>query len=130
MYLIGTSIWVEIFLGSPLGKKAKSIMEKNECFAPDITLAEVSKWCILNNFEPGQIEGLMELSCHGIISTSKKGFLRAGALWNSVNTSRKKGRLVGLIDCIIAATAEENNLVVFTKDRHFMHFDKIAVEMI
>ncbi len=130
MYLIDTSVWVEIFLGSPLGKRAKGIMEKNECFAPDITLAEVGKWCILNNFEPGQIEGLMGRSCHGIISTSKRGFLRAGALWNSVNALGKKGRLVGLIDCIIAATAEENNLIVLTKDRHFTHFDKIAVELI
>ncbi|HLC92400.1 MAG TPA: PIN domain-containing protein [archaeon] len=130
MYVVDTSVWAEILLGSQLGKRAKDILEKNECFALDITFAELSKWCISNNFNPLEIEALVEKSCNGMLGVSKRSFLRAGMLWHTVNSPKQKGRQVGLIDCIVAATAEENGFGVFTKDRHFARFAQVKKEML
>ena len=130
MYLVDTSVWVEILSGSALGKTAKGALEKNECFAIDISFAELGKWCISNGFDHQVIEELIEKSCNGILSTSKKGLLRAGILWHTANKSIGRGRQAGLVDCIIAALAEENGLTVFTKDRHFARFPQIKKEFL
>jgi|SRR3989344_7110803 len=129
MYLIDTSIWAEILLGTPLGDKALEIIKKNECFALDITLAELSKWRISQNFSTDGIESLIDLSSNGILNCSIKGLIRSGALWNTANNT-SKGRQVGLMDCIIAACAEEHGFTVLTKDRHFSRFESIRAEII
>ncbi len=130
MYVVDTSVWAEILLGSQLGKKAKSVLEKNECFALDITFAELSKWCISNKFDPLAIGQIIEKSCNGLLGVSKRGFLRAGMLWHSANNPLRKGRQVGLVDCIIAAAAEENGVGVLTKDRHFTRFPGLKKEFL
>ena len=130
MYLVDTSVWAEIFIGSQLGKRTKNTLDKGECFALDISFAELSKWCISGNFDLQAMDGLVEKSANGILNTSKKGFIRAGELWHSANKNHGKGRQVGLIDCIFAATAEENGLTMLTKDRHFAKFAGIKNEFI
>ena len=130
MYLVDSSVWAEILAGSPLGKRAKEILENNECFSLDIAFAELSKWCISNNFEQGAMAELVEKSSNGIMAASKNTFLRAGALWHMANKRNVKGRQIGLIDCIFAAVAEENDLTVLTKDRHFARFPQIKKEFL
>lgn len=130
MYLVDTSVWAEIFLGTRLGQKAKAILDSGECFALDITLAELVKWCVSHNFDPQEIKDVTERSSNGTLGTSKTAFFQAGMLWHIANKSKGKGRQIGLIDCIIAAAAEENGLVVITKDRHFLHFEEISKEII
>ena len=130
MYLVDSSVWAEILAGSLLGARAKEILENNECFSLDIAFAELSKWCISNNFQQEAMAELVEKSSNGIMAASKNTFLRAGALWHMANKRNVKGRQIGLIDCIFAAVAEENNLTVLTKDRHFVKFSEINAEII
>ena len=130
MYLIDTSVWAEILLGSQIGKNAKEMLHENECFALDITFAELSKWCVSNNFNPHTIQDFVERSCNGVLGASKKGFIFAGLLWRTANNPAIKGSQAGLMDCIVAAAAHENGFVVLTKDRHFEKFESVKAEFV
>lgn len=130
MYIVDTSAWIEIFLGTQLGEIAKEKAKESSFFTASITIAEISKWCYLSNLDFAEIIPRVE-KISIILNTTRTSEERAGQLWVQVNKKTpKKEKQVGLIDCIIAAIADENDLTVLTKDRHFLKFDGIKKELI
>lgn len=131
MYIIDTSVWIEIFLDTDKGKKsAQMIKEQTSIFTGNITIAEISKWCYLNNIKFDEILERIEKTSL-ILYTTRLSEQRAGQLCVQVNKKlSNKEKTVGLIDCIIAAIAEENDLTVLTKDRHFLKFEGVKKEII
>lgn len=117
--------------GTPRGSRVLEIIEGSPCYTPSITFAEISRWCHSNSRPVLEIMEKIENMSDGVIMDSRVSEIAAGKLcFESNKKISGKGREIGLIDCLIASIAEENSLAVITKDRHFMHFDKIAVEMI
>ncbi|MBI4044837.1 MAG: PIN domain-containing protein [Candidatus Diapherotrites archaeon] len=130
MYLVDTSVWIEIFQETPKGKQVVIKLFNVSLFTASASIAEISKWCHLNKIDVAQKISRIEISSE-IVHTTRFSEELAGELWVQVNKSTgKKVKQVGLIDCIIAAIAEENGLTVLTKDKHFEKFDKIKKELI
>ena len=131
MYLVDTSVWIDIFRETESGKNAMKKIAGKDRYACAVTIVEMSKWCHSNNFAAAQILPRVETSCSGILNSSRAGEFTAGKMWFKANKGIKRsGRQVGLIDCIIAATAEENGLTVLTQDKHFQRFTNIKKEII
>lgn len=132
MYLVDTSAWVEILMGTVRGQKFSQAVLNSNCWATGIVLAEIAKWCWLNSVDVEatflRIEGL----CCGIIPSSRVSEMRSGQLWVQANkiTDRRKVRAVGIANCLIAAIAEENGLTVLSKDAHFLRFGSVGKEVI
>ncbi len=130
MYLIDTSIWIEIFQDTEKGRRATRILKGLNFFTASISIAEISKWSYLNSIEILEIIIRIE-NTSGILQTTRISEQKAGQLWVEANKKPgKKEKQVGLIDCIIAAIAEENDLTVLTTDRHFSKFGKIKKEIL
>lgn len=131
MYLLDSSAWIEILQGTKLGKKAAELAEQNRFFTASISMAEISKWCHLNGVDALEKLSKIEQASLEILQTTRISELRAGSLWLEVNRSLpKKTQKVGLIDCILAAIAEENDLTILTKDKHFLLFESIQREIL
>ena len=131
LFLVDTSVWIEILKGTTQGKTAINKITNTPIFTASISMAELSKWSYLNSKNSKEILSQIENASAGIISTTRTTELRAGNLWVTVNKHRqKKLRTIGLVDCIIAATAEENCLKILTKDKDFLAFEQIENEII
>lgn len=131
MYLIDTSIWVEISQGTEKAKKCVQLISKHECYTTGIVIAEMSKWCYANSVDAKEKISWIDALCNGILEPNRISQLRTGFLWKEANKQAgKKKRNIGLVDCLIAATAEENDLTVLTKDKHFKTFEGIKKEII
>ncbi len=131
MYLVDTSAWIEILRGTQKGRKCAELIYKHNSFTIGIVIAEISKWCWVNKLDVNAKVSQVEALCGGIIEADRVSHLRAGFLWAEANRGLgKKDRPAGLIDCLIAAIAEENDLTVITKDRHFTRFTKIRKEFL
>ena len=116
--LIDTSAWIEFFKGTEKGAKVRKEIEENTCYVTSESMAEVARWCfeskadVDKRFE--EINGLTS----SVLYMGRKTERRAGELAVSVNKGRKKR--IGLMDCTIAAVAEENDLTVLTADSDFL----------
>ncbi len=131
MYLVDTSVWVELLKESEDWEKALSKLIPRAIFVSPLIITEISKWCCLNSANPHELIHRIENVCHGVLYTTTESEIRSAQMWIAVNQSNaSKGRQVGIIDCIIAATAEENGLTVLTKDRHFLLFEGIEKEIV
>lgn len=130
MYLLDTSAWIEMIVGTDSGKKIKETIRGIQIFTPSVTIAEVSKWCYKQGSNSKKTIEDIEKSSIQILYTTRSSEQRAGQLCVEVNKKNLKEKQVGLIDCIIAAIAEENDLTVLTKDKHFLLFEKTKKEII
>ncbi|MFH0971829.1 MAG: PIN domain-containing protein [Candidatus Micrarchaeota archaeon] len=119
MILVDSSAWVEILKGTERGMKAKELIKKSTAFYSPLSVAEVSKWCEDNDLDAeGAIAHMIETS-DDMLAPSIDALILAGKYNSSVNKKRGGKRRISLIDCIIAATAAENQLKVLTLDTDF-----------
>ena len=131
MYLVDTSIWVEIFRNTEIGRASEKKLSETSYFTASVSLAEISKRAYLDNLEPKEFIFRVEKTSNGILNSSRLSEQMAGKMWVEANGAKqRKERAVGLIDCIIAAIAEENDLTVLTKDKHFALFEGIKKEIL
>lgn len=131
MYLVDTSVWVELLKESEDWEKAFSHLISGPIFVSPLIITEISKWCCLNSTDPHEIVRRIENLCHGVLYTTTESEIRSAEIWVVANHGNaNRGRQAGIIDCIIAATAEENGLTVLTKDRHFLLFEGIEKEIV
>lgn len=122
--LLDTSCWVEYFKGTEKGKKIKGLMEKQEVFYTcPITIAEISVWCHKNN-KPLQdfITSIKKLSV--MLDMSEDILAESGKIYHE---ERKSNGKIGLIDCIIYATAQIHGLILLTKDTDFRNLKDIKM---
>lgn len=121
---IDTFAWVEVFRGSPVGRRAQALMNAAEdCFTPSITLAEVASISLRSALP----DALIEDELASIAGSSKIVRIDAGlavaaarALKELREASRSKGLgPPGLADGLVLATARALGAKVLTGDPHF-----------
>ena len=122
--LLDTSCWVEYFEGTEKGKKLKDLMEKQNIFYTcPITIAEISVWCHKNSKLPQDfIDSIKKLSI--MLDMSDDILAESGKIYNE---ERKKNGKIGLIDCIIYATAQIHGLILLTKDTNFKNVKDVKI---
>jgi predicted nucleic acid-binding protein len=112
MILVDTSIWIEFFKGNIETKPLTKLIDNNTLCVNDLILLE-----LLPSINHRKVEKLQELLCliKNIpieINWEKLISMQTLNLKNGVNN-------VGVPDLIISQNAIENNLELYTLDRHF-----------
>lgn len=122
--LFDTSCWIEYFEGTEKGKKIKEMMKKQETlYTCPITVAEISVWCHKNGKSPDNfIASIRKLSI--LLDISDDILTESGRIYNE---ERKKNGKIGLIDCIIYATASVHGLILLTKDGGFKDLKDVQI---
>ncbi|MEK6842982.1 MAG: PIN domain-containing protein [Candidatus Micrarchaeota archaeon] len=128
MILIDSSAWIEYIKGSERGEKVRGIADSGSVFTIGIILSEVAKWCEIHNIDAdANTREILEI-CTDLLEPSLDAWIDAGKLNAQINRGEKnKNKRIGLVDCIIATTAFENQLRIITLDSHF---EKINCERI
>jgi predicted nucleic acid-binding protein len=112
MRLVDTSVWIEWFVGSPLGRRlAKEMPDRAECIVPTIVQLELSKWLVR---EVG------EDSADQVIAYTQKCIVvpldtRIALLAAELHRQHK----LATADAIVYATAQSRGADLLTCDAHF-----------
>lgn len=113
--VIDSFAWVEYFLGSVAGGKAKPFIENSEGITPTIVIAELSDKYRRENLTFTEDLNFI-IGKTRVVSLDAKIAQIAGIL----NHERKrKVKRWGLADSIILATAREHKARIVTGDEHF-----------
>lgn len=118
MVLVDSSVWIEYFKGNEAVLQLNNLIESNNISINDMILAELLP-AIIQRKEKGLKELLMsvtkiklDINWHQIIQMQIKN------LRNGINK-------VGISDLIIAQNAIDNNLVLYSVDKHFPLMGKV-----
>ncbi|MCK4645183.1 MAG: PIN domain-containing protein [Candidatus Aminicenantes bacterium] len=120
--LIDTSIWIDYFQNksSIISEKVDKILSENEVFVPKIVIAEL----ILGAKSEKEISIIEDfLDAFHIVDQKEDTWLKAGRLSYDL---KKKGKTINILDCYIAAMAQEHECKIFTLNRHFKEIQSIA----
>lgn len=113
--LIDTSVWIEYFRknGSEVSSKLKNILVEERAAITGIILLELQRGAagetelkFLDRF----------LTAIHYVLTKEESYKNAGVMGYNLS---KKGINIGTVDLLIARTAIENNIPLYTLDRHF-----------
>lgn len=111
--LLDTYALVELFQGTAKGKLIEEMLaKKGENYCSIISIAEISRWCWKNSASPAKYMALTKELC-ALLDVDEELLAEAGRM----RALDKIG--MGMIDCIIYATAQKHGLVVLTGDPHF-----------
>jgi predicted nucleic acid-binding protein len=127
--VIDTYAWIEIFIGSKGGEKAKEILQKSEeIYTPDIVIAEIARKYLRDGIEEKAIlERLVIIEeISEIIPINKNiAFESAKCYFEIARRAEEKGlKPPSLFDAIILATARTLNAKIITGDEHFRDLDE------
>jgi len=116
--------WIEIFLGSEKGSKAKEILESaDEVYTPDTALAEIArKYLREGTGEKTTTERLgIVTSASDLTHVDVRVALEAAKCYIQMSTNAKKQKLKApsLFDAIVLATSRVFEAKVLTGDEHF-----------
>lgn len=112
--LADTSVWIEFFKPqSSIGKKLESLIIKNSVCVCGVVLFELVQGV---RTEEEKVKILDALSNLEYAEMTKRLWQQAGELSASL---KRKGLNLPLSDIFIASIAIENNLSIFTLDKHF-----------
>ncbi|MCP8315851.1 MAG: PIN domain-containing protein [archaeon] len=122
--VVDSYAWIEIFLGSEKGAKAKQIIgEAEEGRTPDIVLAEIARKYSREGVKEAEIRHrLRVIHATSIITSidSEIAILAGKTYLESLERAQKeKLQNPGLFDAIVLATARAYNAKVITGDEHF-----------
>jgi hypothetical protein len=114
-YIIDTSIWVDFFRGNSevIRKRILELATDNSIYYNGIIISELLTGAKSNkqfDFILENFEGLKYLEM------DKDFFIYISRITNQLRT---EGITLPISDVMIAAHTKMNNLIVFTKDRHF-----------
>ncbi len=122
--VVDTYAWIEIFIGSEKGNKARKILtETLEIYTPDIVLAEVARKYIREGTEQKVVLERLKT----IIETSEttqinvETALESAKCYIELSEEAKKARITtpSLFDAIVLATTRVLKAKVITGDEHF-----------
>ncbi len=118
--LVDTSVWIDYFKGNDVHFQSKVDEALTNChiYVPKVVLAELIQGA-KSEKEIMVIEDFID--AFHIIDQKDDTWLKAGRL--SFNMKRK-GVTVSIIDCYIAAIADENGCIIFSLDEHFNSIKK------
>ena len=122
--VIDTYAWIEIFIGSKMGEKAKGILQKSEeIYTPDIVIAEIARKYLREGVnEKVILERLTTIEeTSEIIPIDKNIALESAKCYIELMEKAKarKIKAPSLFDAIVLATARTLNAKLITGDEHF-----------
>jgi predicted nucleic acid-binding protein len=122
--VIDTYAWIEIFIGSKSGEKAKEILQKaEETYTPDIVLAEIARKYLREGMKEQTIlERLTTIEeTSNIIPIDKSIAIESAKCYAELMEKAKKIKLKlpSLFDAIILATSRTLDAKLITGDEHF-----------
>lgn len=122
--IVDSYAWVEIFLGSGKGEKAKALIEEaEEGHTPDVVLAEIARKYSREGVEEERIiHRLSMISATTIITPiDLEVAVGVGKAHTELVERARRGKLErpGLFDAIILAIARLYRAKILTGDEHF-----------
>ncbi len=125
-YLFDTFCWIELFQGGPKTKEVKKLLEggDSEILVSSITLPEIAaKFYAINrgNEVPHVLAAIVSKA--RVVEISTEIANAAGSFWAQHHAKTN----LGLVDCILAATALANDATVVTGDSHFKLFKNARI---
>jgi len=122
--VIDAYAWVEIFIGSKKGDKAREELKKaDETYTPDVVMAEIARKYLREGIEEQtvleRLKAIEEAS--DIAPIDKDVALESAKCYMQFSEKAKTRalRLPSLFDAIVLATARLLNAKVVTGDEHF-----------
>lgn len=122
--VIDAYAWIEIFIGSLKGEKAKEILQKaEEAYTPDIVLAEIARKYMREGAKEQTISERLKTieETSEIAPIDKETAIETAKCYMQLAEKAKKEKLKApsLFDAIILATAKTLNAKIITGDEHF-----------
>lgn len=121
--MIDASAWIAYLEGSEAGIKVCDIVENNEAITSILTIAELADIHARKGKPFMQTYEYVKTSSK-IVNTPLLACLNAGKLKTE---QRKKQSSFGLLDALIYLTAQEQDLVLVTKDRDFTGLKGVVI---
>ncbi|MFQ6094764.1 MAG: PIN domain-containing protein [Candidatus Bathyarchaeia archaeon] len=117
--VVDTYAWIEIFLGSGKGNKAREILaEAREVYTPDIVLAEVARKYFRERVEPqvvlDRLKKITEAS--DVTSISVEVAVESAKCFVELS---ERTETASLFDAMVLAVARVLEAKVVTGDKHF-----------
>ena len=113
--LLDTYAWIEYWKGTPKGKKVEGFLVESQCYTSSLSLAELSEWVEKEN--RGREEIFETVKGDSIVLVASDSILEQAGILKV--QKRKTVKDMGMVDCIILATARAYGLPIVTGDRHF-----------
>jgi len=121
--LFDTSAWIEFFIGSAKGKRAKEILDKDDCYTSIVSLAEVTNWALKESRDVLYLVNTVK-QLSNIIELDEDITVLAGKL----NFERKKiNKKWGMLDSFILASGSIYGLKILTKDGDFRGLQEVEM---
>jgi predicted nucleic acid-binding protein len=124
-YVIDSYAWIEYFMGTERGKKAKAIIDsrEHEKLTPSICIAEIyAKALKLEGEEGAEERRAFMKAASAFVPLNESIAVQAAKL--DVSMKRNVERW-GLADSIVLATAKFTGSKVLTGDRHFQALEGV-----
>lgn len=123
-YVVDSYAWLEYFMGTAAGEKAKEIIDssENEKLTPTICMAEIyAKVLRTETPERAELQRAFIRSRSATIPLTEEIAIEAA----KIDVEMKK-RVVGweLADSIVLSTARKKKAKVLTGDKHFKNLDE------
>ncbi len=119
MRVVDTSVWIEWFIGSPLGRRlAKEIPDRSECIVPTIVQLELAKWLLRESGEDRADQVIAYTQKCIVVPLDTPLALLAAEL-------HRQHKLASA-DAIVYATAQARGAELLTCDAHFDKLPAVA----
>jgi predicted nucleic acid-binding protein len=120
--IVDTSVLIEFLKGSEkIAKEVTTLIQSNRIVSTGIIIAELMQGIKKPNEEERIAELLMGVN---ILEIPTPLWIKAGKLSSSL---RRKGINLPLTDTVIAILALENDLTLFTFDKHFTRIPNLKI---
>jgi len=123
-YVIDSYAWLEYFMGTPAGERAKEIIDSsaNEKLTPTICMAEIyAKALRVEGAEKAELQRAFIKSRSAMVPLTEEVAVEAAKV-----DVEMKGRVMGwgLADSIVLSTARRKGAKVLTGDDHFASLEE------
>lgn len=127
--VIDTYAWIEIFIGSKSGEKARGILQKaEETYTPDVVIAEIARKYLREGMKEKTIlERLTTIEeTSEIIPIDKNIAFESAKCYLELTEKAKTRKLKAprLFDAIVLATARKLGAKIVTGDEHFKQINE------
>lgn len=116
--------WIEVFLGSEKGRKAKEILERaDEVYTPDTVLAEIARKYIREGADERTTDARLETitTAANVTQIDTKVALEVARCYTqlAMNARKRKLKSPSLFDAIVLAVGRVIKAKIVTGDEHF-----------
>ena len=119
MRVVDTSVWIEWFIGSPLGRRlAKEMPARSECIVPTLVQLELAKWLLRESGEDRADQVIAYTQKCIVVPLDTPLALLAAEL--------HRQHKLATADAIVYATAQARGAELLTCDAHFGKLPAVA----